>query len=72
MNIFRSKKTIGVINSMQGGYLIFSVIILLFLAGCTSIICSILFETSEPYRYRPARRKPLEDDIVINLDLFED
>ena len=53
-------------------YIPISIIGLLFLVGCTAIIYSILFETSDPYRYRPTRRRRVEDDVVINLELFED
>ena len=58
-------------------YIPISIICLLFLAGCTAIICSMVFENPVSYDYQPARPKPkkLEDhleDIVIDDNLFED
>jgi len=49
-------------------YIPISIIGLLFLTGCTAIICSILFETPVSYDHRPVRHKK---EIVID-DIFED
>ena len=58
-------------------YILISIITLLFLAGSTAIICSIVFDNPTSYEYQPARPKPkkLEDhleDIIIDDNLFED
>ena len=55
-------------------YIPISIIGLLFLVGCTAIICSILFETHTTYEYKPSKPKKLEDrldEIIIDDDLLE-
>ncbi len=50
-------------------YIPISIIGLLFLVGCTAIICSILFETHTNYTYKPS--EPKQED-VIDLELYGD
>jgi len=50
-------------------YIPISIIGLLFLVGCTAIICSILFETHTTYTYKPS--EPKQED-VIDLELYGD
>lgn len=50
-------------------YIPISIIGLLFLMGCVSIICSIFLETYTPYTYKPP--KPKQEDI-IDLELYGD
>jgi hypothetical protein len=59
------------------GYIIISIMSLLFLTGCTAIICSIVFDNPVSYDYMPVRPKPKKvedhlDDIIIDDNLFED
>jgi hypothetical protein len=51
-------------------YIPISIIGLLFLVGCTAIICSILFETHTTYKYKPS--EPKQDELIIDTDLFEE
>ena len=58
-------------------YILISIIGLLFLGGCTAIICSIVFDNPVSYDYIPIRRKPKKledhlDDIIIDDNLFEE
>ena len=57
-------------------YIPISIIGLLFLTGCTAIICSIVFENPVSYNYKVIRRKPkkLEDhleELIIDDNFFE-
>lgn len=59
------------------GYIIISIISLLFLTGCISIICSIVFEIPVSYDYGLVRHKPkkVEDnleELIIDEGLFEE
>tara|TARA_B100001939_G_C16917907_1_gene607835 strand:+ start:1137 stop:1319 length:183 start_codon:yes stop_codon:yes gene_type:complete len=58
-------------------HILISIITLLFLAGSTAIICSIVFDNPASYEYQPARPKPKKledhlDDIIIDENLLED
>ena len=56
-------------NDNTTGYVIISVIGLLFIMGGVSIIYSIFFETYTPYTYKPS--EPKQED-VIDVELFGD
>ena len=58
-----------IMNDNTAGYVVISVIGLLFLMGCASIICSIFLETYTPYTYKPS--KPKQDELIIDADLLE-
>ena len=58
-----------IMDDNTAGYVIISVIGLLFIVGSVSIIYSIFFETYTPYTYKPS--EPKQDELIIDADLLE-
>lgn len=55
---------------MNTGYILCSVIVLLFVVGISSIIYSIIFEM--PVYYNIEKKTEKEEQITIKTELFED